>query len=108
MLNRITSQFIWGVHDDFIGSWPERWSPAIKQEQLVRLAGRVLTLSRLADVPPPLRSFENFLVNLLAAQEALLSSHHGHEESAKAPLALRRLLLDELGLRAERFHPERD
>lgn len=106
MFNRITSQFIWGLYDDVVGCWPERWSSEVKPEQVIRLAKELLDASRGEDSPRQLAGFDHFLVNLLAAQLALVTMHHGYTQGTKGLFLP--TLLERLQIEAEAFDPKSD
>ena len=110
MLNRVTSQFLWGLYDDVFGCWPERWSAELAADQLVqqatRFAAELLEASKSDPHPAQLTGLDQFLVNLLAAQVALVTMHHGHDDATKGLMLPK--LVDKVGIAAEEFDVRRD
>ena len=109
LFNRITSQFIWGLYDDVIGLWPQRWSRDVSSEQLNRHTEELLELSEKPGSPNKLLDLGKFLTNLSAAQVALVTMHHGYEKATNDQVQLfLPKLLPKLNIDAEFFHPQRD
>lgn len=95
VFNRLVSQFIWGLYDDWIGEWPHVWSPDTqKPEALVNMARQVMELSE-EGRQLQLRGFPEFLANLAAAQTAMVEMHRpATAEAVPRPLFIISLLQD--------------
>ena len=107
MFNRITSQLIWGIYDDWIGDWPAVWSEHQQIDQLVERTEELLRLAECKEKPPELKNFRQFLVNFSAAQEAMIAMHHAPINWDSIQLCMP-LLFQKLKIDAERFNIERD
>lgn len=105
IFNRLSSQFIWGLYDDYDSSWPDRWSKeTMTGERFMVLGSELLT-----EISGKNRQIENldvFLVNLLGAQMGLLEMHHAPKEAYRKLFIFQ--LLSRLKMEFEVFNPSND
>lgn len=106
MFNRITSQMIWGLYDDVVGQWPTRWQGSDDPARATRLAGELVAFSTEPNAPRVLTDLRPFLVNLNAAQVALIAMHH--PTPPESPALFLPKLLKELNIEGEEFSSVHD